>query len=298
MLLPLIECVPAPCQGAIVAEANPSNRIAVDVLNRINDPELMAACVQEKRIAGQYGVGCLQKFGVTSIRYGNRKTVYAAGKDSEGNNFSNWIGLPEIKPLQKKLFSTSDYMGKFFGYDYVTVPVTISEDVVYVANYKAISHGDIAEQLKNKQVWAAGTKTWLELARKGIWVQGSADAFGLEFLQPAWQMPLINMGKKDVAVITHRQSAGAWSSKGWKTYGTYSIAGKKQPGLEEKLKEADMIFWTSFHQFLQYRGSIRASVVHACPYGETAEQLRTAGIDPIVFPGIKAFQQWKQTSGL
>ena len=71
MLLPLIECVPAPCQGAIVAEANPENQKAVEVLNRINDTKLMEACVQEKKTARQYGVGCLQKFGVTTISYGN-----------------------------------------------------------------------------------------------------------------------------------------------------------------------------------------------------------------------------------
>src|SRR6185503_17933345 len=32
MLLPLIECVSAPCQGAIVAEANPNNMKAVNIL--------------------------------------------------------------------------------------------------------------------------------------------------------------------------------------------------------------------------------------------------------------------------
>src|SRR5688572_30283230 len=36
MVLPLIECVPAPCQGAIVAEAHFSNAKAIEVLKRIN----------------------------------------------------------------------------------------------------------------------------------------------------------------------------------------------------------------------------------------------------------------------
>jgi len=67
MLLPLIECVPAPCQGAIVAEANPLNKKAVEILNIINDSKLMQACIQEKQTAIQYGVGCLQRFGRTTI---------------------------------------------------------------------------------------------------------------------------------------------------------------------------------------------------------------------------------------
>ena len=32
MLLPLVECVPAPCQGAIVAEAHPGNKLAQAIM--------------------------------------------------------------------------------------------------------------------------------------------------------------------------------------------------------------------------------------------------------------------------
>jgi hydroxymethylbilane synthase len=296
ILLPLIECVPAPCQGAIVAEANSNNRIAVEVLNRINDSTLMNACVQEKKTAKQYGVGCLQKFGVTTISYGDKETLYAAGKDSEGTVFTKWAGLPELDIANKNFFSTTDFMGSFFQYEYNDDIVKIDEPVVYVANYKAVEQKEIIEQLKEKRVWAAGIKTWFELAKKGIWVEGSADAFGLEFLQTAWQMPLLNISKKDIAVVTSREAAEIWQSKGWKTYSTYSTIEKYLPGIDQKIKEADIIFWTSYRQYLQYKNVVKENVVHACPYGETAEQFKAAGIDPVVFPNIKAFQQWRQTS--
>ncbi len=188
MLLPLIECVPAPCQGAIVAEANPVNRKAVEILNTINDAEWTNACVQEKKTAKQYGTGCLQHFGVTSISYGDKQVIYAAGKDSNGESFNTWSGLPELKTAGKNFFSTTDCMGSFFNYEYSDKTVIVKEQLVYVANYKAAEQKDIVDQLRKKKVWAAGTKTWLELAKKGIWVEGSADAFGLEFLQ----LPLAN----------------------------------------------------------------------------------------------------------
>jgi hydroxymethylbilane synthase len=110
MLLPLIECVPAPCQGAIVAESNPENEKAVEILNTINDNKLMQACVQEKQTAIQYGVGCLQRFGVTTISYGDASTgsaeiVYAAGKDSNNNTFSKWNGLPQLDITSAPLIS-------------------------------------------------------------------------------------------------------------------------------------------------------------------------------------------------
>ncbi|HEY6505688.1 MAG TPA: hydroxymethylbilane synthase [Chitinophagaceae bacterium] len=301
MLLPLIECVPAPCQGAIVAEADPVNQKAIEVLNRINDTELMKACVQEKLTAKQYGVGCLQKFGVTSISYdntseGSAQVVYAAGKDSTGKNFSTWTGLPELKTAGKNFFSTTDFMGSFFQYEYSDKILTIDEPAVYVANYKAVEKKEVIDLLQAKRVWAAGTKTWFELAKKGIWVEGSADAFGLDFLQMPWQMALVNISKRDIAVITNDLSAGIWRAKGWKTYGTYSTAEKYLPEIESQIKEADIIFWTSYRQYVQYKDIVKEKVVHSCPYGETAEQLKSAGIEPVVFPNIKAFQQWKQTS--
>ena len=86
---------------------------------------------------------------------------------------------------------------------------TYNEPVVYVANYKAVEQKEIIEQLKAKRVWAAGTKTWFELAKKGIWVEGCADAFGLEFLQTAWQMPLFNISKEislSLPVMKQRKS--------------------------------------------------------------------------------------------
>ena len=57
----------------------------------------MEACIQEKQTAKQYGVGCLQRFGVTTIRYGNKEVIYAAGKDSEGTVFTNGLAYLELK---------------------------------------------------------------------------------------------------------------------------------------------------------------------------------------------------------
>jgi len=296
VLLPLIECVPAPCQGAIVAEVNPSNRKAIEVLNRINDTKLMNACAHEKRTAKQYGVGCLQKFGVTTINYGNRHVLYAAGKDTEGAVFTKWAGLPELYVGNNNFFSTTDFMGDFFQYHYNDDELRIDEPVVYVANYKAAEKKEIISQLKGKKVWAAGTRTWFELAKKGIWVEGCADAFGLEFLQTAWQMPLLKIEKKNIAVLTGNEAAEIWQAKGWNAYSSYSTKEKCLPAIEQQIKNSNIIFWTSYRQYLQYKNVLKKGVIHACPYGETTEQFKAAGIKPVVFPNIKAFQQWRQTS--
>ncbi len=296
MLLPLIECAPAPCQGAIVAEANPANEKAGLLLQEINNTSLMQACIREKEIAKTYGVGCLQRFGVTSIQYGQNTVVYAAGKDSEGTSFQQWIGLPELSGEGKKIFSSTDVMGKFFTYEYLKQDFIISENIVYVANYKAVKDERQLRSIRNKQVWAAGTKTWFELAKKRIWVQGSADAFGLESLLKPWQMPLYNIDRKDVAILTHEQAVGLWQKKKWNAYATYRLLETGSSRIEDEVKNADIIFWTSFRQYFQYKHMLKEDVQHSCSYGETAEQLKEAGINPVIFPNIKAFLQWRQNS--
>jgi hydroxymethylbilane synthase len=333
MILPLIECVPAPCQGAIVAEAHPSNEKAKKILQAINETELTQDCIEEKKIAGQYGKGCLQKFGVTTISFDNRKIIYAAGKDASEENFSKWYGLPQIPADEKNVFNASDFIGTFFQYEYFNADYRIKQPVVYVSNYKAIvnnssielpndevsdpstslrinsrvdnknysssptnNSNSLIEQLQQKKVWAAGTKTWFELAKKGIWVEGCADALGLESLRQAFNMPLLNIATDDVCVITNKQSEQTWRQKGWHVIATYSLQEKENDVLKSFFSDADIIFWTSYRQYEQYKSVLKENVVHSCPAGETAELLRTAGIEPVVFPTIKSFQQWRKSS--
>ncbi|MEO5563070.1 MAG: hydroxymethylbilane synthase, partial [Chitinophagaceae bacterium] len=313
MLLPLIECVPAPCQGAVVGEAHYSNQKAIRVLGHINDQKLFDDCVAEKKAAAAYGKGCLQKFGVTTLSYEDSDTLYAAGRDQYEKEFNYWYTVPELKTEHKNFFSSTDHMGSFFEYDYDPGEIKIEAPVVYVSNYKALAqsapdsyrdnnHLPIAigtsllvQSLQQTRVWAAGTKTWYELAKQGIWVEGCADAFGLEFLERAWQMPLLNISKEDVQVITNHHAAANWREKGWKTSGTYETKAQPKEELAKQIAEADIIFWTSFQQYELYKDVLKKNVQHVCPSGETAVLLRSAGLDPIVFPNIKSFQQWRKT---
>ena len=292
MILPLIECVPAPCQGAIAAEAFYKNEKAMAVLEKINDKKIFNDCVKEKKAASQYGKGCLQQFGVTTLSYGDNSTLYAAGKDENGKEFTHWYDIPELNAEGKSFFSSTEHMGSFFDYEYLENEITIAEPVVYVSNYKAIREGEF---LKNKKVWASGTKTWNELAKQGIWVEGSADAFGLEFLENVWEMPLLDIKKKDVHIVTNDHGADNWRMKGWTATGTYSTVAVQKEELAKHIAEAEIIFWTSFQQYKLYKNVLKENVQHVCPSGETAVLLRMAGIEPIIFPNIKAFQQWKKT---
>lgn len=300
MILPLLECVPAPCQGSIVAEALPGNSLASEILDAINDQQAWEDSLREKMTGLRYGQGCLQKFGVTTIHYNGQRSTYAAGKDEYENAFSLFANLPDPDWEGKIIFSTTDYMREFYEYEYMAPPESIQEPVVYVANYKSLSDPVYRDQWKKlltgKRVWAAGSKTWFELSRCGIRVEGCADALGLESLLPLWKSPLIGISKQDVRVITHEKATGIWEEKGWKTVASHRLIPQFNLTIAKELAEAEVVFWTSAGQFEIYQHLLRNEVIHACPFGETAQQLRLAGLDPVIFPTIKSFMQWRRSS--
>ena len=295
MLLPLIECVSAPCQGAIVAEAHHLNKKAVEVLQKINVEELFADCYAEKQEAIKYGAGCIQKFGVTTLRTKNGKYLYAAGKDSEGTEFVKWNHLPDIK-IKGSLFSSTDVMKGFFDYEWSDTEMKIETPVVFVANYKVIQGQSEAKDLSNKTIVASGTKTWFELSKKGYWVTASADALGFEFLLPSFNMPLLNISVDDISILTNEAAAKRWRVKGYNAVSNYKQVPKNDRTIQGSIVAAEAIFWTSFSQYEVYGKYAKQDAKHLCAGGEAAELLKQSGIAPVIFPTIKAFEQWRKFS--
>jgi hydroxymethylbilane synthase len=295
MLLPLIECVPAPCQGAIVAEAHHLNTKAVNILQKINDEELFADCNAEKKEAIKYGAGCIQKFGVTTLRTRNGKYLYAAGKDSEGTEFVKWDPLPNIK-INGTLFSSTEVMKGFFDNEWDEGEIQIEKPVVFVANYKVLQGQSEVKDLLIKTIIASGTKTWFELSKKGYWVTASADALGFEFLLPSLNMPLLNIQAEDISILTNETAAERWRMKGYNAVSNYKLLPKNDKMIQESIVAAKAIFWTSFSQYEFYGKYTKPDAKHLCAGGETAELLKQAGVEPVIFPTIKAFEQWRRSS--
>jgi hydroxymethylbilane synthase len=292
MLLPLIECVPAPCQGAIVAEAHFENAKAIEVLQVINNSQLANDCYNEKKEAIKYGAGCIQKFGVTTISTSNENYLYAAGTDAEGTSFIKWKPLPEAT-INGLLFSSTDVMKDFFAYKWSEETININTQAVFVANYKTVQNRK--DILADKTVLASGTKTWFELAKQGYWVTAGADALGFEYFLPSLSMPLLNIELAEVAIITHESAAKRWQHKGYKAVSNYSLYPKENEPLQLSIAAADLIFWSSFSQFEFFGKFAKPAAKHLCAGGETAALLKQQGLNPIIFPTIKAFELWRNS---
>lgn len=296
MLLPLIDCVPAPCQGAIVAEANPTHKRAVELLHAINEPALYHTAFAEKKTGMLYGTGCLQQFGVTSIQTHQGHYLYAAGKDETGQSFAAWDPLPSLSIDPRDVFSSTDHMREFFTYEWRAALPEIKEPVVFIANYKLLDGVINKVALKDKVILVSGTKTWFELARQGYWVSAGADALGFDYLLPSLSMPLFGITAKDILILTHEAAAQRWQKKGLAAACTYKLIPVFNPTLFEQIANASAICWSSYAQFTAYGHHAKTGVIHICAGGETATQLKQAGIDPVIFPTIKAFEQWRKSN--
>jgi uroporphyrinogen-III synthase len=76
----------------------------------------------------------------------------------------------------------------------------------------------------------------------------------------------------------------------------YKLLTEENKSIAEKIAVADFIFWSSFSQYQFYGQFSKATAVHACAGGETAALLKQQGIEPVIFPTIKSFEEWRRSS--
>jgi hypothetical protein len=304
MWLPLVECPPALGQGALLIECLKTNLEAVEMLKSIDNQALKAQLLAERAATLDFGKGCHQRFGAIFIENkgsngentegGN--CVISNGKTAEGASANRFVFETDKRLAGKKIVSATDFMRAFFDYEFYNTTQTFEvlqnlkglENTFFIAHHRAAT-AETVNMLRGSKNWASGTKTWFELAKKGIWVEGCADGFGIEFLNAPWESPLFGTSEREIILLTNEDSALDWQREGRKAMATYKLISNPSAGLIAALRNAEAVFWTSFKQFETCKQYVTEGVLHACPAGKTARKLRDLGIEPAVFPSIKAF---------
>jgi hydroxymethylbilane synthase len=300
MVLPVIECVPAPCQGAIVAETSADNEKACTILDKINNTTLYEDCLAEKKIALTYGAGCIQHFGVTTVKSGNETWRFASGIDQYGRTFEDWYGIhiPDINFPANSIIG-SEELGFKANRTYVALDSGLPDSKAYFIAHSAVLECAIDKrQYSGSRIWTAGTSSWIKLAGQGIWVEGCADSMGLNSIESLLNSPLIDLKMDDLLVLTNVTSAERWQSTGWKSQGTYDIRYESSLIDKYKLQSAKMVFWNCYAHLDAVKELIPQGLVHACLPGRTGDLLRQQGINPVLFPTLAAFIQWKKKYSL
>ncbi len=175
MVFPLSENPNAPAQGALAIEIRKDRQDLKQLFAKIHCQKTSQSVVHERKIFSQYGGGCHQKIGVSveSKSYGEILTVKGLSPKGEVLNQRELISSQIVpKNLVRK---SLEFIITRQQNNNITANDLNSLDAVWVSRAQAGG-----EFLKNYSgvVWAAGVKTWEQLAAMGIWVQGCAEGLG------------------------------------------------------------------------------------------------------------------------
>lgn len=206
MILPIMDCPPAPGQGAIVVETSKENKRAKEILAVLNDSKLADAVSRERNLAHQYGSGCHQKFGVVHVRTKDVSFTYAAGKDRNETQFQKLVYASE-----SKLVPASELEDSFVYTEYADTDASRHLPVAYIATTNLPQ----IKLLANRRVWVGHTTAWFTLASHGVWVEGSSENLGMEFISPTLESPLVNVEASEISIFSDEMSAAHWKQSGF-----------------------------------------------------------------------------------
>jgi len=282
MVLPLAANPTAAAQGALAVEIKTGRPELRDLFAAINSTDAFETTTREREILRSYGGGCHQKIGTSVLRRAYGEITFLRGLTDDGvvlKEVSLRPNHPRPPKIAKELMwppapADSDWFKR------EPVPATIPNSPLWVARADALPEDAIVSD--SQIVWTAGSKTWLKLVSRGIWVNGSADGLG-EQEEP--RIETLADGAVNWTKLTH---ADAPSENGLRALATYGLAPKPDaPAIEGK----KYFFWTSgsaFERALSLNPWLR-SMTHFCGPGNTQKTLERNGVEAHVF---LSHEQW------
>jgi len=283
MVLPLSANPTAAAQGALAVEVKSGRTELREFFKVINCADAFETTKREREILRSYGGGCHQKIGTSVLRRPYGEITFLRGLTDAGERLSECrLFAPQARPqkIPKDLLwplrpADSDWFKR------EAIPATIPNSPLWIAKADAVPE-DLAVS-DSQLVWTSGSKTWLKLASRGIWVNGSADGLG-EQEDPRIET-LAGGGAVNWTKLTH---ADAPSENAMPSLATYRLIPKDEsPNLDGK----QCFFWTSGSAFERAVGlnSRLKSMTHFCGPGNTQKTLERNGVEPHIF---LSHEQW------
>jgi hydroxymethylbilane synthase len=291
MVLPLKECPAAPAQGALAVECRAKDSAVRAVLAKLHDPVTWEAVSRERALLAEWGGGCHQKFGATSIAQEYLGSLlYIRGKKPD-QSFVDDFKWNAPSHVAGPYWNGSDWRSEGEAEDLKFNLPSLHSAPVFVAHARAVSQAQI---LKQSRVWVSGTSTWFKLAREGIWVEGCGENLGFEFLAPTLgegvlQLPSFN----DWTILTHQDALDTWDT--WsvgKVVSTYRLSGRYAAEARSALQAAQVVFWSSTSQWNELKSEVSPAVIQCCGAGKTAKFLKSRGVPIEVFPSVEEWKKW------
>jgi len=308
MVLPLAECPTAPAQGALAVECRSNDFAVLEGLRRLHCEKTERAIRAERGILYAWGGGCHQKFGATQESHeslGDLLWIRGVRSSGESVDELRWEGEARLPALAPDTRPWDGMLERARNRRAETIPGASSAELrnqaIFVAHWRALeaseNPNDWARTLQGSRirVWVSGTSSWEKLAALGVWVEGSAEGAGFETLrQTALSEPVLGLPSSESqwTVLTHADAESSWrGAQVLATYRTDPAAALSEES-RRRLQEATHIFWGSASQWEALHAEASPSAVAACGPGKTADRLRAAGLNPLVFPDARRWRLW------
>ena len=270
MVLPLRPNPAAPAQGALAIECRADDLFVKDAISKLHHPETETHVSQERQLLADWGGGCHQRFGATSIDSEAGPLLFIRGKKSNGEHVEElrWNEPPSPSCLPSPQGEVRPWDGPAEREERVPVQVSpltqaFDNESVFVAHSRAVSEASVTK-LAQARVWTSGVPSWLRLASLGVWVEGCAEGLGYETLRTTLDEPVLQL-RPEWTVLTHDAAQSGWQSE--KVIATYTVPKASKlgfdPSIQSELAAATHIYWSSGSQFDELQGYCAKSAQHA-----------------------------------
>ena len=187
MIMPISQNPCAAAQGALAIECRSNDNPTKEIVLSISSPYSIASIEEERNILQSYGGGCHQKIGssVEVLKTGLVKTT--KGETEEGENISKRFFVANVdnnsffsEVSNENYFPANKNEQSFFKRLAIKEAENELEKIknkgIYVSRSNALeSHVEIDD---SNIIWTSGVDTWISLARKGFWINGTSDSLG------------------------------------------------------------------------------------------------------------------------
>ncbi len=280
MCLPLTHNPSAAAQGALAIEAKRNSPWRKYLMN-IHDSECFKNVIREREVLAQYGGGCHQKIGVSVLTRPFGEVCFLKGLTDKAEILDS-VKLKTNKSFDKakslnQVFPQNLKDSKFFSrhcLKNIEQDAALKDRFIWVAREEALPE---KFQPSNEQMlWTSGLKTWSKLAKRGIWVNGSAESLGesedprIEELVSIDQGPLRK--KLKWTKLTHEQG---FQNPEMKFLATYRLVPNE---VKLDLQSITHFFWSSgsgFDYVLARFPQIK-SAWHFCGPGHSFEHIKNS----------------------
>tara|TARA_B100000902_G_scaffold378673_1_gene412156 strand:- start:45 stop:1565 length:1521 start_codon:yes stop_codon:yes gene_type:complete len=272
-VIPLSVNPSSPGQGALAVEIRSEDTDLKNLLSELNNEADYANVILERKELQKYGGGCHQKIGVSFLNTHFGKVKYSKGEAENGSAFYEKIIYKNHNLLSVKAKSSdeifpaeqSDY--NFFNRveieDSNKKLSELKDKCIWISRESALPKNTNIDS--SNIIWVSGLETWKNIAKRGIWVNGSSDGLGEDI-----ECNIQHLTQNEWIKLTHLDAP---PSKIKKTISTYKLEKNK---IFDNLDNKTYFYWMSSSAFklaLTEFPSI-SEKFHFCGPGNTYNEIK------------------------